>query len=192
MDGEGRHVDSREHAVTLDAHDPLSHIRKEFKIPTKAQLKAKSLSEAGKNCHFHPAHYYVSTKDSSESRDGPTDLSIYLCGNSLGLPPRLAETRLSQHFATWSSQGVFGHFKPLAGSPLPTWLDADTKASESMAPLVGAKSAEVAIMETLTANLHLLMGAFYKPDIKGRHKIMLESKAFPSDHVSPLFVSSKF
>ena len=38
-------------------------------------------------------------------------------------------------------------------------------------------------MQTLTANLHLLMSAFYRPDIKGRHKIILESKAFPSDHV---------
>ena len=38
-------------------------------------------------------------------------------------------------------------------------------------------------MQTLTANLHLLMSAFYKPDINGRHKIILESKAFPSDHV---------
>jgi kynureninase len=48
MDGEGKHVDSREHAVTLDAQDPLSKIRKEFRIPSKAQLKAKSLPEAGK------------------------------------------------------------------------------------------------------------------------------------------------
>jgi len=191
MDGEGRHVDSREYAATLDAQDPLFHIRKEFNIPSKAQLKAESLSEAGKKCHYHPGPYYVSTEESLESRDGPSDLSIYLCGNSLGLPPRLVETRLSQHFATWSSQGVFGHFKPLAGSPLPTWLDADAKASDGMASLVGARPAEVAIMETLTANLHLLMGAFYRPDIKGRHKIILESKAFPSDHVSPLFVSSK-
>lgn len=54
-----------------------------------------------------------------------------------------------------------------------------------MAPIVGAHPAEVAIMETLTANLHLLMSAFYRPDINGRHKIILESKAFPSDHVSP-------
>jgi kynureninase len=27
------------------------------------------------------------------------------------------------------------------------------------------------------------MAAFYKPDIKGRHKIIIENKAFPSDHV---------
>ena len=49
---------------------------------------------------------------------------------------------------------------------------------------MGAKVEEVAVMQTLTANLHLLMAAFYKPDINGRHKVILESKAFPSDHVS--------
>jgi kynureninase len=53
-----------------------------------------------------------------------------------------------------------------------------------IAPIVGGKASEVAVMQTLTANLHFLMAAFYKPDINGRHKIILESKAFPSDHVS--------
>lgn len=52
-----------------------------------------------------------------------------------------------------------------------------------MSPIVGADESEVAVMQTLTANLHLLMSAFYKPDPSGRHKIILESKAFPSDHV---------
>lgn len=56
-----------------------------------------------------------------------------------------------------------------------------------IAPIVGADKTEVAVMQTLTANLHLLMASFYRPDPKGRHKIILESKAFPSDHVS-LFV----
>ena len=37
-------------------------------------------------------------------------------------------------------------------------------------------------METLTANLHLLMASFYKPT-KEKFKIILEGKAFPSDHV---------
>ncbi|KAF4619094.1 hypothetical protein G7Y89_g14753 [Cudoniella acicularis] len=164
MDGEDQRV-SREYAASLDAQDPLFHIRKEFCIPLKSQLKAGSLPEA-------------------ESRDSlPDDLSVYLCGNSLGAQPRIVSERLQQHLATWSSQGVFGHFKPLSDSPLPTWLDADAKASESIAPIVGAQPSEVAVMETLTANLHLLMCAFYKPDINGRHKIILESKAFPSDHV---------
>lgn len=53
-----------------------------------------------------------------------------------------------------------------------------------VAEVVGAKVEEVAVMQTLTANLHLLMAAFYKPDREGRYKIVLEGKAFPSDHVS--------
>jgi kynureninase len=47
-DGENLHVYSRENAVSLDAQDPLRHIRQEFLIPSKGQLKAESLSEAGK------------------------------------------------------------------------------------------------------------------------------------------------
>jgi kynureninase len=46
---------------------------------------------------------------------------------------------------------------------------------------VGALPSEVAIMESLTANLHFLMASFYKPT-KERYKIILEGKAFPSDH----------
>ncbi|KAK4123554.1 kynureninase, partial [Parathielavia appendiculata] len=111
-----------------------------------------------------------------------TDKCVYLCGNSLGLQPKRTQTRLNQYLATWATQGVQGHFKPLEGSPLPTWLDADERAAQLIAPIVGASEAEVAVMQTLTANLHLLMSAFYRPDINGKHKIMLESKAFPSDH----------
>jgi len=39
---------SREYAASLDAQDPLKHMSKEFFIPSKAQLKAKALPEAGK------------------------------------------------------------------------------------------------------------------------------------------------
>ena len=106
-------------------------------------------------------------------------------GNSLGLQPKRTATRIKQHLDTWALQGVQGHFKHLQNSPLPTWLDADARAAKMMAPLVGAEPSQIAIMQTLTANLHFLLCAFYKPDRSGRHKIILESKAFPSDHVSP-------
>lgn len=114
---------------------------------------------------------------------GADDKAIYLVGNSLGLQPKRTVERIQQYLTTWRTQGVQGHFKPLDDSPLPTWLDVDAHAAEMIAPIVGGKVSEVAVMQTLTANLHFLMAAFYKPDTKGRHKIILESKAFPSDHV---------
>jgi kynureninase len=79
---------------------------------------------------------------------------------------------------------VRGHFFDVADSLLPAFVDADAAAARAMAPLVGAAGPhEVAAMQTLTANFHLLMASFYRPDPKGRRKIIIESKAFPSDHV---------
>lgn len=55
-----------------------------------------------------------------------------------------------------------------------------------MAPVVGALKSEVAVMETLTANIHFLMSSFYRPT-KDKYKIIMEGKAFPSDRVSVSF-----
>ncbi|KAL1871446.1 hypothetical protein VTK73DRAFT_2054 [Phialemonium thermophilum] len=156
---------SFEEAKELDRDDPLNFTRAEFHIPSKVDLASTHLVDK------------INKSQLSTDED-----SIYLCGNSLGLQPKRTATRIIQHLNTWATQGVQGHFKPLEDSPLPTWLNADARAARMMAPIVGAEEAEVAVMQTLTANLHLLMSAFYKPDIRGRHKIILESKAFPSDH----------
>ena len=50
-----------------------------------------------------------------------------------------------------------------------------------MASIVGAQPDEVAVMQTLTANLHLAMCSFYKPTSM-RYQIIMEGKAFPSDN----------
>ncbi|KAK3990210.1 pyridoxal phosphate-dependent transferase [Cladorrhinum sp. PSN332] len=154
-------------AAQLDKDDVLAFTRSEFNIPTRAQIASTRLPDSS-----------ASTTSSADE----DDKCIYLCGNSLGLQPKRTQTRIQQYLSTWATQGVQGHFKPLEDSPLPTWLDADDRAAQLIAPIVGASVSEVAVMQTLTANLHLLMSAFYKPDINGRHKIILESKAFPSDH----------
>lgn len=110
------------------------------------------------------------------------DTSIYLCGNSLGIQPKRTRELISKFLTTWGSQGVHGHFKKIKDSPLAPWLDVDEDAAKKLAPLVGALPSEVAVMQTLTANLHIMMCSFYKPT-KERYKIIMESKAFPSDHV---------
>lgn len=53
--------------------------------------------------------------------------------------------------------------------------------ADSSAPIVGALPSEVAIMNSLTANLHFLMASFYKPTEK-KFKVIMDWKAFPSDH----------
>lgn len=109
---------------------------------------------------------------------------MYLCGNSLGLQPRRVLTRVQEHLSKWAIHGVTGHFVQLQGDNEPApFLDIDDVLAKKMAPLVGALPHEVAVMETLTANLHLLMASFYTPT-KAKYKIILEAKAFPSDSVS--------
>ncbi|KAK3938366.1 Kynureninase 2 [Diplogelasinospora grovesii] len=163
--------DVRGRAKALDRDDPLSFTRSEFNIPTRAQIASTRLAD--------PASELKTTASSDGDASSPC---VYLCGNSLGLQPKRTPVRINQYLSTWATQGVQGHFKPLEESPLPTWVDADAKAAKLIAPIVGAEASEVAVMQTLTANIHLLMSAFYRPEINGRHKIILESKAFPSDH----------
>lgn len=101
---------------------------------------------------------------------------IYLCGNSLGLQPKLAAEYVQRELKQWSTLGVKGHFS----GDFP-WMPYHEFLSEGFADLVGAKKGEVVAMNTLTANLHFMMVSFYRPT-KTRHKILIEDHAFPSDH----------
>jgi kynureninase len=104
-----------------------------------------------------------------------------LCGNSLGLQPKRTRQYLDLYLTTWASQGVYGHFKPFDDALTNPWMNLDDQASAAMAPIVGALPSEVAVMQTLTANLHFLLASFYRPN-RFRSKILIEAKAFPSDH----------
>ena len=100
---------------------------------------------------------------------------IYLCGNSLGLQPKVANEVLQKQLSNWANLAVEGWFE--GDKP---WMYYHKELKDLMAPLVGALPAEVCTMNTLTVNLHLLMVSFYQPKGK-RFKIMMEGGAFPSD-----------
>lgn len=100
---------------------------------------------------------------------------IYMCGNSLGLQPKITKAYINQELEDWANLGVEGHTQ--AKNP---WIDYHNYLTDSMAKVVGAKPIEVIVMNTLTVNLHLMMVSFYKPTRK-RYKILIEADAFPSD-----------
>lgn len=76
-------------------------------------------------------------------------------------------------------RGVFTHFHgrfPAA--------KCDLLVKDSLVKLVGAcYPDEVACMNGLSVNMHLLLLSFYRPT-PTRYKIMIEEHAFPSDRVS--------
>ncbi|EWC44097.1 hypothetical protein DRE_07154 [Drechslerella stenobrocha 248] len=140
----------------LDALDDLNHFRDEFNIPSCTTLGNLNSSDA-------------------EDLERP---AIYLCGNSLGLQPKETKNLVLEELQVWAERGVNGHHKHPKSRP---WVDIDATVTEEMATIVGALCSEVAVMGTLTANLHFLMAAFYRPTAS-RYKIIIEDKAFPSDH----------
>ena len=100
---------------------------------------------------------------------------IYFTGNSLGLQPKRTKNYVDEVMKDWAELAVEGHF--YADKP---WWDYHEKLAEPLAKVVGAKTEEITVMNTLTVNLHLLMVSFYTPTAK-RYKIICEEKAFPSD-----------
>lgn len=100
---------------------------------------------------------------------------IYFTGNSLGLQPKNTKKFVDEIMADWRQLAVEGHFH--AEKP---WWDYHERLAGPLAKVVGAKTEEVCVLNTLTVNLHFLMVSFYRPGPK-RYKIVCEEKAFPSD-----------
>ena len=101
--------------------------------------------------------------------------AIYFCGNSLGLQPVTAQQYINDQFTRWKDLAIEGFFH--GDDP---WLGYHKKLTPTLSHILGAKTEEITVMNSLTVNLHLLMVSFYKPTAK-RFKILMEGGAFPSD-----------
>ena len=99
----------------------------------------------------------------------------YFCGNSLGLQPKAARGYVEEVLEKWAVEAVEGHF---TGSG--QWMPYHALVRNGLAAAVGALPSEVVAMNSLTANLHLMMVSFYRPTPE-RPAILMEAGAFPSD-----------
>jgi len=99
----------------------------------------------------------------------------YFCGNSLGLQPKGARAMVGEVLDKWARDAVEGHFL----EPAP-WMPYHELVRAGLADVVGALPAEVVAMNSLTANLHLMMVSFFRPT-RERYAILMEAGAFPSD-----------
>ena len=135
---------------------------------------------------FNTTIEYAQTLDLADTLSGYRDQFIfpqhsdkdvyYFTGNSLGLQPKKAKQYILEELEDWGKYGVEGHFQSRRN-----WFGYHHFLTDKAAKLVGAKTEEVAIMNTLSVNLNLLMVSFYRPQGR-RTKIMMEAAAFPSDH----------
>ncbi|CAO3664662.1 unnamed protein product [Umbelopsis ramanniana] len=146
-------MDSLAFCKTMDERDSLRRFRDEFSIPLK--------NVAG-----------------ADFQGDGDEQSIYMCGNSLGLMPLRSRNLVMQEFDVWGKKGVEAHWDHPYNRP---WAAVDEVVKGMMAELVGALPIEVTTMNTLTGNIHALLSAFYRPTVE-RTKIIIEKKAFPSDH----------
>ncbi|KAH8886050.1 kynureninase [Thozetella sp. PMI_491] len=178
------HANTRDYAQGLDFQDHLASLRNNFIIPTKGSLNKTAVSG---RLHLFTAALpgyskALSVLAGSQGTKIDNELpAIYFCGHSQGLQPKTIKSYLDTQLDIWQSIGVYGHTKTLAGSPLVAWQDLAEVCAEKSARIVGALPSEVAIMNSLTVNLHLMMASFYRPTAL-RHKVIIEWRPFPSDY----------
>ena len=152
----------------LDANDPLKGWRAKFLIPTaRVTSGVGGVDEANETTNATAAAAAAAARKPC----------IYLCGNSLGAQPASTRSAVLDDLTGWQELGVEGHF-----TAPHSWVDIEDTTTAMGARIVGALDSEVAHMNSLTVNLHLMMCAFYRPDVaSGRTKVLIEHKAFPSD-----------
>lgn len=102
------------------------------------------------------------------------DRVIYLCGNSLGPPPRDAGERLAR-----VTDGQWGAHL-IRGWTEDNWIGLPGRVGDKVARLIGAAPGEVAIADSTSVNLFKLLAA--AGDLRpGRTTILSQADNFPTD-----------
>lgn len=100
---------------------------------------------------------------------------VYFLGNSLGLQPQSTTYFIEKILHQWKEEGVESFFAK--DEP---WMNYHHKLVQPLSIIVGSLPHEISVMNQLTVNIHLMLVSFYRPEGR-RNKILVESKAFPSD-----------
>ena len=101
--------------------------------------------------------------------------TIYLDGNSLGLPCLDAEAAIHEAIEAWRDRGIGGWTQ--GDRP---WFWIGERLGEMQCDLVGALSDEIVVTGGTTTNLHSLVATFYRPQGE-RNRIVTDATTFPSD-----------
>ncbi|KAH8800673.1 pyridoxal phosphate-dependent transferase [Xylogone sp. PMI_703] len=145
----------RIHAIAKDLEDPLRHLRDEFWVPMR-------------------------TASNHKTEPSPC---LYFAGHAMGLQPRTTRELIQHHLDSWAAYGAGAAVETPPGSPLLPWGLVDDAVAKQMAHIVGAQPSETVVMGSTTTNLHLLMGAFYRPD-GAKCKVIMEKVTFSSDYIA--------
>ncbi len=108
--------------------------------------------------------------------DGPSGPpAAYFAGQSLGLQSVGVRDAIEAQLDAWAHLGIEGMFT----APY-DWFTLDDTMRDAMGRIVGARSDEVAILNTLTVNIQLLLASFFRPT-GTRRRILVDGPLFPSD-----------
>jgi kynureninase len=99
----------------------------------------------------------------------------YMDGNSLGPLSEDAVAALDRAVDQWRDLAIRGWT-----DADPDWFSYGERLGGRLAPLVGAREAEVVVANSTTVNIHTLVGTFYDPD-RGS-KVVVDALDFPTDH----------
>jgi kynureninase len=97
--------------------------------------------------------------------------TTYLVSNSLGAMPRGVQTKLAEYAEQWATRGVRAWAQG--------WWDMPVKVGDEIAPLIGARAGEIAMVPNVTvAQAQILSALDYGKD--GRDTIVMTEMDFPS------------